>query len=126
MASLDADAPLIALPAACRVCVAVPSLLLLQALPLLAPRALVRDVDVDQLGLLGPASRAFHRLLLAGDSADVEAWADAIRPTLKGQRLTLARDAEQQLAEVGRQTRAFFGLSALAVLWLAALAMRQG
>lgn len=44
-------------------------------------------------------------------------------PQLKGQRLTLARDAEQQLAEVGRQTRAFFGLSALAVLWLAALAI---
>lgn len=89
----------------------------------LAPRALVRDVDVNQLGLLGPASRAFHRLLLAGETADVEAWAETVRPTLKGQRLTLARDAEQQLAEVGRQTRAFFGLSALAVLWLAALAI---
>ncbi|HWS26038.1 MAG TPA: FtsX-like permease family protein [Xanthomonadales bacterium] len=89
----------------------------------LAPRALLRDVDVAQLGLLGPASRAFHRVLLAGDTRAIEAWASATRPQLKGQRLTLARDAEQQLAEVGRQTRAFFGLSALAVLWLAALAI---
>ena len=89
----------------------------------LAPRALVRDSDVARLGLLGPASRAFHRLLLAGQPAQVEAFAESIKPQLDGQRLTLARDAEQQLAEVGRQTRAFFGLSALAVLWLAALAI---
>jgi putative ABC transport system permease protein len=89
----------------------------------LAPRALVRDADVARLGLLGPASRAFHRILIAGPTAAVEHYAEKIRPQLKGQRLTLARDAEQQLAEVGRQTRAFFGLASLAVLWLAALAI---
>lgn len=89
----------------------------------LAPRALVRGEDVAKLGLLGPASRAFHRVLIAGPIAAVEGYAKSIRPQLSGQRLTLARDAEQQLAEVGRQTRAFFGLAALAVLWLAALAI---
>ncbi|MGE4073397.1 MAG: ABC transporter permease [Lysobacterales bacterium] len=89
----------------------------------LAPRAIVRAEDVTRLGLLGPASRAFHRLLIAGPITAVEAYAESVRPQLKGQRLTLARDAEQQLAEVGRQTRAFFGLAALAVLWLAALAI---
>lgn len=75
----------------------------------LAPRAIVRAEDVSRLGLLGPASRAFHRLLIAGPISAVERYAEAVRPQLKGQRLTLARDAEQQLAEVGRQTRAFLG-----------------
>lgn len=89
----------------------------------LAPRALVRDVDVDRLGLLGPASRAFHRVLLAGPGKAVEGYAERVKPQLEGQWLTLARDAEQQLANVARQTRAFFGLAALAVLWLAALAI---
>lgn len=89
----------------------------------LAPRALVRSEDVTKLGLLGPASRAFHRVLIAGPINAVEHYAEQIKPQLNGQQLTLARDAEQQLAEVGRQTRAFFGLAALAVLWLAALAI---
>jgi len=89
----------------------------------LAPRALLRDVDVARLGLLGPASRAFHRILIAGNGASVERYADIVKPQLQSVRLTLARDAEQQLAEVARQTRAFFGLAALAVLWLAALAI---
>ncbi|GMU42655.1 MAG: hypothetical protein AMXMBFR25_06410 [Lysobacterales bacterium] len=89
----------------------------------LAPRALVRETDVARLGLLGPASRAFHRLLLAGPGAAVERYAEPVRPRLQGQRLTLARDAEQQLARVAQQARAFFGLAALAVLWLAALAI---
>lgn len=88
-----------------------------------APRALLHRDDVEALGLVGPASRAFHRLLIAGDQAQVKAFADAIRPSLKGVRLTLSQDAEQQLAEVARQARAFFGLAALSVLWLAALAI---
>lgn len=89
----------------------------------LAPRALVNAADVERLGLLGPASRAFHRVLLAGPAAAVERYAQQVRPQLQGQRLTLARDAEQQLARVAQQARAFFGLAALAVLWLAALAI---
>jgi len=89
----------------------------------LAPRVLARVEDIDSLGLLGPASRAFHRLLIAGDARDVKVFADAIKDDLRGTRLTLAADAEQQLAEVGRQARAFFGLAALAVLWMAALAI---
>jgi putative ABC transport system permease protein len=89
----------------------------------LAPRALLRQEDVAALGLLGPASRAFHRLLLAGPAPALEAYAGEIRSERRGIRVTLARDAEQQLAEVGRQARAFFGLAALAVLWLAALAI---
>lgn len=89
----------------------------------LAPRALLRDSDVDRLGLLGPASRAFHRVLLAGPTSAVERYAESIKPQLRGARLTLASEAEQQLAEVARQARAFFGLAALAVLWLAALAI---
>jgi putative ABC transport system permease protein len=89
----------------------------------LAPRVLVRSEDTDRLGLLGPGSRAFHRLLIAGPPTAVKAYADAIKPQLEGVRLTLAGDAEQQLAEVGRQSRAFFGLAALAVLWMAALAI---
>jgi putative ABC transport system permease protein len=50
----------------------------------LAPRALLRDVDVDQLGLLGPASRAFHRVLLAGDCGDVEAGPSASDRSSRG------------------------------------------
>ncbi len=88
-----------------------------------APRALLHRDDVEALGLIGPASRAFYRLLIAGEPARINAFAEAIKPTLKGVRLTLAQDAEQQLAEVGRQARAFFGLAALSVLWLAALAI---
>ncbi len=89
----------------------------------LAPRVLVRAEDTERLGLLGPASRAFHRVLIAGPDAQVRAYAAAIKDELRGTRLTLAGDAEQQLAEVGRQARAFFGLAALAVLWMAALAI---
>jgi putative ABC transport system permease protein len=89
----------------------------------LAPRALLRQEDVAELRLLGPASRAFYRLLLAGPEAALEAFAAELRAEGRGIQVTLARDAEQQLAEVGRQARAFFGLAALAVLWLAALAI---
>lgn len=89
----------------------------------LAPRVLVRVEDTERLGLLGPASRAFHRLLISGPEPAVRAYAAAVKDDLRGVRLTLAGDAEQQLAEVGRQSRAFFGLAALAVLWMAALAI---
>lgn len=89
----------------------------------LAPRALVQREDVERLGLLGPASRAFHRLLVAGPEPAVRRWADDLRATRPGLRVTLASQAQQQLAEVGQQSRAFFGLAALAVLWLAALAI---
>lgn len=89
----------------------------------LAPRALVQRADVERLGLLGPASRAFHRLLIAGPAPVVQRWAETLRQTHPGLRLTLASEAQQQLAEVGQQSRAFFGLAALAVLWLAALAI---
>lgn len=89
----------------------------------LAPRALLALEDTEALGLLGPASRAFHRLLLAGPESTVASFATQVRRDYPDLRLTLARDAEQQLAEVGRQARAFFGLAALAVLWLAALAI---
>lgn len=89
----------------------------------LAPRALVRAEDVARLGLLGPASRAFHRLLIAGPAPALKAWAAGLDRKNGDWRLTMAADAEQQLATVGSQARAFFGLAALAVLWLAALAI---
>lgn len=89
----------------------------------LAPRALVRAEDVARLGLLGPASRAFHRLLIAGPAPAIQSWAAQWPSERREVRLTLAADAQQQLAEVGKQARAFFGLAALAVLWMAALAI---
>jgi len=47
-----------------------------------APRALMRLEDLDATGLVQPASRVMHRLLVAGDQQAVRAYEGWVRPRL--------------------------------------------
>ncbi|NKI34214.1 oxidoreductase [Wenzhouxiangella sp. XN79A] len=90
----------------------------------LAPRVIVALPDLLDAGLLGPGSRARHRLLVAGPAEAVSAYEQAVRPTLDDRtRLTTIRDAENQTSEALDQARRFLAVAALTAVVLAAVAV---
>ena len=64
----------------------------------LAPRAVMNLGDAGRAGLLGPGSRASHRLMLAGPAAAIDryaAWARARLP--RGAHLVTPKDLQQRM-----------------------------
>ena len=64
----------------------------------LAPRAVMNLGDAGRAGLLGPGSRASHRLMLAGPAASIDrfaAWARAHLP--QGAHLVTPKDLQQRM-----------------------------
>ena len=91
---------------------------------MLSPRLLVNLDDVQTSGLLGPGTRAQHRLLVAGDEAAVASYADQIRPQLQDrQRITTAAQADNQTGAALEQARRFLAVAALTAVILAAVAV---
>ncbi|MFN3842108.1 MAG: ABC transporter permease [Rehaibacterium terrae] len=88
----------------------------------LAPRLLVNLADVEAAGLLGPGSRAQHRLMFAGSPAQIDAFRDWLRPRLDGHRLISIADAEQQLRGSFERAQRFLALAALLAVLLAGVA----
>ncbi|MCU0972027.1 MAG: ABC transporter permease, partial [Gammaproteobacteria bacterium] len=88
-----------------------------------APRLMLRLDDVPATGLVTPASRVSHRLLVAGRAADVEAYRSWLRPKLpKGAQLLDVSGARPELsAALDRGTR-FLSLAAATVVVLAGAA----
>lgn len=93
----------------------------------LAPRLLVNLADVEGTGLLGPGSRAQHRLLVAGPAGAV----DAFRADLRGRLREAARDlrplsiqnTQQAVRGAFERAQRFGSLAALLTLLLAGVAM---
>ena len=86
----------------------------------LAPRVLVNHQDAEASGLLGPASRARYRLLLAGDAAvlaDYRAWLTPRLPETS-EFLTLENNRPELKNAIERAKR-FLSLAALCASLLA-------
>lgn len=90
----------------------------------LAPRLMISLDDAQRSGLLGPASRVRHRLLLAGDPArvaDMRAWLEARLP--QGSRLADVDNARPELRTALERARRFLSLAALCASLLAGVAI---
>ncbi|MBN2886606.1 MAG: FtsX-like permease family protein [Chromatiaceae bacterium] len=90
----------------------------------LAPRVLMNGADLDATGLLGAASRATHRLLIAGEPgalADYRRWLEArLTP---GVELRDAASARPEFATAVERATRFLHLATLATLLVAGAAM---
>lgn len=90
----------------------------------LAPRVLMNLADAQASGLVGAGSRARHRLLVAGDTAAVEAFATWAKPRLPdGAELTTVRDAQQNLRSAFERGESFLRLAALLAALLSGIAI---
>jgi putative ABC transport system permease protein len=88
-----------------------------------APRVLMHLDDVPRTGLVGPASRVSHRLLLAGSADDLARYAASLKPLLpKGaEGLDASRARPELNAALERGTK-FLALAAATVVVLAGAA----
>lgn len=90
----------------------------------LAPRAVMALADAQAAGLLGTGSRAHHRLLVAGDPSQVDAyraWAKANLPSDAD--LVTPQEVQQRLRVAFDRAGAFLRLSALLAALLAGIAI---
>ncbi|PIE36489.1 MAG: ABC transporter permease, partial [Gammaproteobacteria bacterium] len=89
----------------------------------LAPRVMMNDRDVDRAGLLGAGSRANHALLVAGESAEVAAFADRMRTEHPELEFTGVRDGSPQMRLALSRAERFLGLASVATVLLAGAAV---
>jgi putative ABC transport system permease protein len=90
----------------------------------LGPRLIMTRGDIESTGLLGPGSRVVHRLLVAGERADVSAYREWARSRLApGVRLEGVRDARPSVRAALERAGRFMGLAALTAVVLAAVAV---
>jgi len=90
----------------------------------LAPRLMINHADVGRSGLLGPASRVKHRLLLAGTPDAVAAmrgWLEERLP--QGSEIADLENARPELRTALERARRFLSLAALCASLLAGVAM---
>lgn len=90
----------------------------------IAPMLLVRRDELEGTGLLGPASRVSHRLLVAGDRGSVEKYKSYASAALQpGQRLLDIRDGRPEMATAISRADRFLNLAALVAVMLAGVAI---
>ena len=90
----------------------------------LAPRLMIGYEDVERSGLLGPASRVRHRLLLAGDIDRIEQMRTWLRPQLvQGSSLVDLENARPELRTALERARRFLSLAAVCASLLAGIAI---
>lgn len=90
----------------------------------LAPRLILPLQDLLDADLLGPGSRARHRLLAAGDASDVQAFTESVESELDDRtRLTTVDEADARTSEALEQARRFLAVAALTAVILAAVAV---
>lgn len=90
----------------------------------LAPRVMISYEDIASSGLLGPASRARYRLLLAGETAAVEnyrQWAQQNLP--KGARIIDVQNARPELRTALQRGHRFLNLAVLCATLLSGIAI---
>lgn len=90
----------------------------------LAPRVMLHIDDLESTGLLVPGSRARYNLLVAGETADVQRFADFVKPLLaEGQVLQTLQNARPEMRNALERTRKFFALSIVMTLVIAMVAI---
>lgn len=90
----------------------------------LSPRLMIAYEDVERSGLLGPASRVKHRLLISGDPESVGAMRSWLEPRLPvGSSLVDIENARPELRTALDRAQRFLGLAALCASLLAGIAM---
>ncbi len=90
----------------------------------LAPRLVMNLADADAIGLLGPGSRVRHRLLVAGDTNAVDAYAGWAKLHLpSGAEITTVEDAQQNLRTAFERGESFLRLAALLAALLSGIAV---
>ena len=90
----------------------------------LAPRLLMALADAQSIGLTGVGSRVRHRLLVAGETSAVDAyaaWAKARLPD--GAEITTVEDAQQNLRTAFERGESFLRLAALLAALLSGIAV---
>ena len=89
-----------------------------------APRVFLNLEDLAGTGLVQEGSRVGHRLVVAGESSDVEAFvADARAALSRGQRIETIADSRMEVRSALDRAGRFFGLAALVSVVLAAVAV---
>ncbi|HET8818325.1 MAG TPA: FtsX-like permease family protein, partial [Xanthomonadaceae bacterium] len=89
-----------------------------------APRVFVNLADLEATGLVQEGSRVGHRLVVAGEPGDVEAFvADARAALGRGQRIETIADTRMEVRSSLDRAGRFFGLAALVSVVLAAVAV---
>ncbi|MBW3567005.1 MAG: FtsX-like permease family protein, partial [Proteobacteria bacterium] len=90
----------------------------------IAPMLVMRMDELEGSGLLGPASRVSHRLLIAGERGAIDAYRSTVENELEpGQRLSDIRDARPELVSAINRADQFLNLAALVAVLLAAVAI---
>lgn len=92
----------------------------------LAPRLLVNLGDVEAAGLLGPGSRATHRLMFAGAPGAIDGMRDWLQPQLtrdgRRYRPITIQDAQQAVSTAFDRAGRFLSMAALLAVLLAGVA----
>ncbi len=89
-----------------------------------APKAFLNLADLGATGLVQEGSRVRYRLVVAGETAAVERFADRVRAGLvRGQQLETAADARPEIRSALDRAGRFLGLAALVSVVLAAIAV---
>ncbi|MCP4500059.1 MAG: ABC transporter permease, partial [Deltaproteobacteria bacterium] len=79
-----------------------------------APRVMLNEADLEATGLVVPASRVSHHLLLAGDQDQVERFSRWMRShTLPGERMLGLEDGRPEMRTALERAQQFLGLAAL-------------
>jgi putative ABC transport system permease protein len=90
----------------------------------LAPRLMMNVLDLPGTGLIQYGSRVNYRLLLAGTSADLQAFRSEVEAGLgRGERIEDAQNARPEMRQALERAQKFLGLSALLTVVLAAVAI---
>ncbi|MEO7431995.1 MAG: FtsX-like permease family protein [Dokdonella sp.] len=90
----------------------------------IAPRILMNLTDAQDVGLLGPGSRARHRMLVSGSERAVAAFASWAKPQLPdGAEITTVEDAQQNLRSAFERGESFLRLAALLAALLSGVAI---
>ncbi len=79
-----------------------------------APRVMLNEADLEATGLVVPASRVSHHLLLAGNQGQVDRFSGWMRGhTLPGERLLGIQDGRPEMRTALERAQQFLGLAAL-------------
>ncbi|QGU33874.1 ABC transporter permease [Thermochromatium tepidum] len=90
----------------------------------LAPRVLMNRADLDATGLIGPASRATHRLLIAGQARAIADYRDWARTRLAANvKLTDALEARPEFGAAVERASGFLHLATLVTLLVSGAAI---
>ncbi len=87
-----------------------------------APRVMMSLADLDATALLGPGSRARHRLYLAGEAEALERFREELERS-GGERLRLIEGGRPEVVAALDRARSFLGLASLVSVILAGVAV---